>query len=151
MSNKTGYYYLHTNGDLIFKNAIVGSEADFTESDFVKAYWFIDPAYREDAWTVLVEALAFGAEKERIMTLAKKWKCDDTDAQKFAEHINIVIDKDGDEWCAHFKNFANIQESLVGFGETALEAIAELAQKSPINRSGPWSLMSLATVASFNS
>ena len=51
-------YYLHTNGELIHKNYTEGIEADFRESDFVKAFWVLDPEDRETAWTLLVEALA---------------------------------------------------------------------------------------------
>jgi hypothetical protein len=42
-------YYLHTNGELIHKNYTEGIEADFRESDFVKAFWVLDPEDRETA------------------------------------------------------------------------------------------------------
>lgn len=42
-------YYLHTNGELIAKVVMDGIEADFRESDFVVAFWFLDVKNREDA------------------------------------------------------------------------------------------------------
>ena len=66
----TGYYYLHENGSLIYK---VGTDcvADFRESDFVKAFWPFDPEDRETAWNLLVESLAAGANKDRVISLQK--------------------------------------------------------------------------------
>jgi len=75
------YYYLHTNGSLIFKR--------FTPEDdspFVKKVWRIDPADRETAYIVLLEALALGANKQRIKELAAKWGCT-------AEDLKIAKDR----------------------------------------------------------
>lgn len=149
--NKQGYYYLHTNGDLIFKSGVAYNDADFVDSDFVKAYWFIDSTNREDAWTVLVEALALGANKARVKELAEKWHCDDDDARIFAERVNVHVDVDGDKWMVTFRNFINLAESHAGFGDTILEAMADLARHYPINRSGPWSKMSFKGIAFLNS
>lgn len=35
----------------------------------------------------------------------------------------IVVDMDGTDFCAHFVNFINMQESPCGFGNTPLEAV----------------------------
>ena len=54
-------YYLHENGDLIHKGKIDGSiAADIRESPFARGLWFLDTDNREDAWSILVEALAGG-------------------------------------------------------------------------------------------
>lgn len=37
--------------------------------------------------------------------------------------ITIVIEKDGDMWCAHDTDFENLQESRAGFGKTPEEAV----------------------------
>jgi hypothetical protein len=74
------YYYLHTNGDLIGKNPAYTSEADFTESDFVKTFWLIETDDRADAWRVVLEALARGARVDRVRELAEKWGLSKTDA-----------------------------------------------------------------------
>lgn len=149
--NKQGYYYLHVNGDLIFKPGVAYNDSDFVESDFVKAYWFIDTTNREDAWTVLVEALALGAKKEHVMKLANQWECNDEDAMIYAERVNVHVDRDGDKWMVTFRNFINLQESMAGFGDTVLEAMADLARQTPINRSGPWSKFGFKSAASMNS
>ena len=65
----SGWYYLHTNGELIYKRDLDGTAADIRESDFARALWPMDPTDRESAWTILVEALALGANEERIAEL----------------------------------------------------------------------------------
>lgn len=123
-----GYYYLHANGDLIYKRSLDGIEADFRESDLVRAFWPLDPTNREMAWSTLVEAGALGATAARIQDLAAKWQVDDGDAPMYAERVGCLLSRDGNEWCATRKDFINIQESPVGFGRTALDALSNLAK-----------------------
>ena len=40
----------------------------------------------------------------------------------------LVVFRDGDQWCAHFDDFVDIQESRVGFGRTIPEALADLSR-----------------------
>lgn len=123
-----GCYYLHTNGDLIYKPHIE-SAADIRESNFARGLWFVDPSDREGAWSILVEALAGGANPQRIAELAKKWGCDDADASHYADRIGVRLQMDGNAWHAARSDFENLQESPSGFGNTALEAMAELAKE----------------------
>jgi hypothetical protein len=122
-----GFYYLHTNGDLIWKQ--FRPEYD---SDFVKRVWVVDAADRGCAWIIAVEALALGANKTRIDELAHKWGLTDEDAQEFANRAKLQVFKDGNKWCATFADFINLQESQAGFGSTAIEALAELAKQGLI-------------------
>lgn len=126
--NNIHYYYLHTNGDLIHKNDYEGISADFRESPFVRAFWMIDIHNREDAWGLVVEAAALEANKDRVKELAEKWMCTDQDALIYANRIKVKIFKDGDKWCATRLDFVNIQESPIGFGDTIIEAMANLAK-----------------------
>ena len=123
-----GWYYLHTNGDLIYKRELGGTAADIRESPFAIMLWPVIPHEREGAWTILVEALALGARPERIKELAEQWKCDDDDAQTYAERIRAKLFKDGDQWCVARADFINLQESPAGFGSTCLEALADLCK-----------------------
>ena len=43
-------------------------------------------------------------------------------------HTNkaIVIEKDGNMWCAHFDDFVNPMESVCEFGESPVEALSKL-------------------------
>lgn len=123
-----GWYYLHTNGDLIYKRELGGTAADIRESPFAVMLWPLDPEDRAGAWRIVVEALACGAKPERVKELAEKWHCDDEDAQIYAKHIGAKLKMDGNQWCATGKNFVNLQESPAGFGTTALEALAELCK-----------------------
>jgi hypothetical protein len=34
----------------------------------------------------------------------------------------LIIERDGDMWCAHDENFINLQESFAEFGKTPAEA-----------------------------
>lgn len=124
-----GWYYLHTNGSLIYKRELGDTAADIRESDFARAMWPCDPGDREQAWTTLVEALALGADKTRIEELAVLWHCDDADADMYAERVGDGVDitRDGDKWCALPKG-CHLPESSVGYGDSKLEALAELCK-----------------------
>lgn len=127
----SGYYYLHTNGDLIYKrNLDTGQVADFRESNFVKMFWSFDPEDRSTVWRVLVESLACGANIERVMELADKWECDDEDAKMYVNYLDdtVKLEMDGGSWCATREDFIDLQESPAGFGDTCLEALGELCK-----------------------
>ncbi|ARD61594.1 hypothetical protein Y71_17290 [Kosakonia radicincitans DSM 16656] len=135
--SKNGWYYLHENGDLIYKpspDAIV----DIRDSDFAVCSWPLDASSRKTAWEFLVEALALGANKQRVSELAEKWHCDDADAEKFAEVIGITIKKDGNAWCAHKADFIDLESSPAGFGDNKLEAMASLAKQLGIHGGHMW-------------
>lgn len=133
-----GWYYLHTNGDLIYKRDLDGTVADIRDSDFAKDLWPCDPTDRKCAWNVCVEALAAGARPERIKVLAEKWGLDDEDAQTYAEYIGCKLERDGDSWHASRLDHVNLQESENGFGDTCLEAMAELAKDLGYKPSKMW-------------
>ena len=70
----TGYYYLHTNGDLIYKPAIVvDSDPQYFDSPFVKKLWAFDASDRQDAWVIVLESLASGVNVSRAKELSIKW------------------------------------------------------------------------------
>lgn len=123
-----GWYYLHENGDLIYKRGLGGTAANIRESPFAKALWPMDPTDRANAWDILVEALAAGANKNRVMELADKWGCNEADAQTYGEVRNVNLQPDGTAMCATRMDFINLQESPAGFGESSLEAMAELCK-----------------------
>ena len=118
-----GFYYLHTNGDMIFKR--FRPEDD---SSFVKRIWPFNSEERESAWIIAIEGLALGANLQRIKELQKMWGFTDEDGKIFAERVNLRVFKDGDSWCATFDDFINFQESQAGFGNDVLEALADLAR-----------------------
>jgi hypothetical protein len=120
-----GFYYLHTNGDLIYKRG-TDCAADIRESSFARAMWPLDPEDRETAWAILIEANALGANPQRVAELAAKWGCDDADAGHYADRLGISLDMDGDKWCAKSPSFVDLQESPAGFGGTCLAALSEL-------------------------
>lgn len=126
-----GYYYLHQNGELIFKRLQDDLVADFHESDFVRAFWPIGGSIRrEDAWTLLVEALAAGALPARVLQLADRWGCNDTDAKVYAGRVGVTLAMDGPScWQATAPGHVNLQESPSGFGDTCLEAMAQLCKE----------------------
>lgn len=126
-----GYYYLHENKDLIYKKKLDdGMVADFRESDFVTMFWAIDLQDRECFWSFLVEALASGANKERVFEIAVKARCTEEDAQVYAQRLDISLLPDGNAMGAMRKidyETSNIQESPCGFGDNSLEALANFA------------------------
>jgi hypothetical protein len=115
-----GYYYLHENKDLIYKPG-ADSIIDIRDSDLCKAAWACDTE-RATGWQILVEALSLDANKTRIKELADLWKCNDEDAQHYAEYLGIKLGEDGT-----LKTAAVIpNEGPCGFGDTYLEAMAGL-------------------------
>lgn len=128
MSDYIHYYYLHENGELIHKRDLPGIEADFADSDLVRAWWRIDIRNRFHAWSLLIEALAAGASPERVRELAAKWDCTDEDASHFERRAGVEMNLDGNNWCATRDDFDDLMNSPVGFGETRLAAMAELCE-----------------------
>jgi hypothetical protein len=133
-----GWYYLHTNGSLIYKRDLDDTVADIRESDFAVALWPVDPSDRECAWTLLIEAWAANAEKSKVTELAEKWGCTDEDAAMLAKRLNLRLFKDGSAWCATRFDFVDLQASPVGFGDTCLEAMAELCKELGYRPSKMW-------------
>jgi len=130
----TGYYYLHENGSLIYK---VGTDcvADFRESDFVKAFWPFDPEDRETAWNLLVESLAAGANKDRVMELAEKWGCTNEDATHYADRIKCSVG------CLDDRGIVAIPSNSSryhGEGSSALEAMARLCSSMGYKPQKTW-------------
>lgn len=123
-----GWYYLHTNGDLIYKRDLEGTAADIRETTFARSMWPMDTQDRAGAWQILVEASALGARPERIKELAEKWQCDDEDADIYAKRLGVTLQMDGNAWCAIPAWFINLHESPAGFGDTKLEALAALCK-----------------------
>jgi len=124
-----GYYYLHENGELIYKRDLPGIIADFRESTFVRMFWSIDTDDRQSAWDFLVEAGTCDVNMDRVNELATKWGCSDEDAETYADRAGVILSKDGDQWCATRKDFTNLQESPAGFGDTALIAFTALCKE----------------------
>ena len=129
MTGIIGWYYLHVNGDLIYKRETGGTAADIRESDFARAMWPLDPSDREGAWRICIEALALGAKDARVRELATKWACTDDDAPTYAGRIGCELYMDGDQWRATDRHFINLQESPAGFGPTCLDAMAALCKE----------------------
>jgi hypothetical protein len=134
-----GWYYLHSNGDLIFKQ----TQPEIEPGGFVRRVWPIDTTDRVHAWVLCIESLAMGANRERIDELVAKWGLTDADAQQFLVHFTtkqdeplLKLDRDGDQWCATFSDFVNLQESRAGFGKTALDAFADLVRPNAKNLEG---------------
>lgn len=132
-----GWYYLHENGELIYK-AGEDTCADIRDSDFARGLWPMDPTNRAGAWRIVVEAGAAGAQPTRVADLATKWACDDRDAGKYAEHIGAHLFMDGNAWCATKNDFVNLQESPAGFGDTGREALTALAKELGYKPSKMW-------------
>jgi len=133
-----GWYYLHTNGDLIYKRELGGTAADIRESSFARGLWPFDPTNRECAWTILVEAGAAGARQARIKELAVKWQCDDKDAIIYADFLGVKLSQDGNQQCATRIDFINLQESPAGFGDTNLDAMIDLCKNLGYKPSKMW-------------
>jgi hypothetical protein len=133
-----GWYYLHTNGELIYKPDHGETAADIRDSDFALCMWAMDPTDRMGAWNICIEGLALGAKHGRVMELAAKWGLSDADADVYADRAGITIQMDGNAWCATGPGFDNLQESPAGFGPSKLEAMADLAKAMGVQAGKMW-------------
>ena len=77
----------------------------------------------------LVEALALGANVDRIKELSAKWQCDDMDALQFGKFFDLRLYPDGGDMCATRADHIDLQASHAGFGKTYLEAMADLLKR----------------------
>jgi hypothetical protein len=125
-----GFYYLHENGDLIFKRT--RPEAD---SDFVRRVWPLDVTDRSTAWNIILESIAMGAKLSRIRELSINWRCDLLDLPEYlarisnpsdlqraglVEYLNCVARVDYDKWMdwlaatpkGHKPDFISMPESV---------------------------------------
>lgn len=66
-SEHGGWYYLHTNGQLIWKK--FEPESD---SPFVTKVWEAPDLYRETIWTIVLEATALGMSESEVRRIADK-------------------------------------------------------------------------------
>lgn len=104
-----GWYYLHTNGELIYKRF----EPEQDPGGFVRHVWPADTRNRMDAWTILVEALELGANVERVRELAQHWGCDAKDLTQYVarltkptaaqargveKFIRLILNRDPKSW-----------------------------------------------------
>ncbi len=128
MSQITGWYYLHENKELIYKND-PAAVVDIRESDLCRAAWPIDVEDRAGAWNLLVGANALGANPERIKELAAKWNCTNEDAVNYAEYLDVTLGIDGELLTCHRRDLVNLQENECGFGDTYLNAMSDLCKK----------------------
>lgn len=126
-SNVEGFYYLHTNGDLIYKKNFSDSVwADLNESNFVVKFWPFTK-FRNNAWDIATQAKALGASENRVQELVEKWGLTDEDSEKYLELEGLQLTRDGDKWCVVRKEgFTNIQECNAGFGDDVVTAISQL-------------------------
>jgi hypothetical protein len=91
--NEKGFYYLHTNGDLIFKPAsVVEHDSEYFSSPFVKKVWMIETKERKDAWKLILESLANGARLDRVKELATKWNMTFEDSIEMLSRIKVTQD-----------------------------------------------------------
>lgn len=95
-----GYYYLHANGEVLYKRASPSCISDFENSDFVRLWWPVEPDDRRGAWRILIEATAHGANPERVANLARAWHCDNADAAEYARREGIDLREDAGEYVA---------------------------------------------------
>lgn len=124
-----GYYYLHSESkDLIYKHANY-EISNLRDSDFVQMFWTIDTKSRLNAWCILIEALALGANKLRVESLADKWQCHDNDAIIFCQHAGINLSKhyNEDQKLFHYEA-STLNNKYKGYGFNALGALSALCR-----------------------
>lgn len=124
------YYYLHENGDLIYKNPKAYSTEDFEESPFVKIYWIIDLENRLDAYHMLISASICGAKQDRIDDLKKKWGITDKDTQVYCDYVNIVYKETENGWIVYGGGLTKGEIKIYGRGNNLFSAVVDFYRNS---------------------
>ena len=129
------FYYLHTNGDLIHKPAIVvDSDPQYFDSPFVRRVWTVDPEERGSAYIMLVEAAALGANMKRVLELAKKWSMDGDDGYMFCDRAGFVLSEAGSEVEVRHKD--DDASRTPGIGSTPLLALISYTRAGDFAKAG---------------
>jgi len=123
---RSGWFYLHENGSLIYKRELPGTELDLRESTCVRAMWPIDLADRMNAWDVLIEARVAGCDWDQVLRLSEKWGCNDDDAGIYAHLAGAVIVRPA-KWYALRSD--HVLGEAYGVGTSALGALVDLAHQ----------------------
>lgn len=129
------YYYLHTNGELIHKPAIVvDSDPEYFVSDFVKKVWKITHQDRGTGYVMLVEAAVHGAKMSRVLELAKKWNMDGDDGleacRQFRFDCEQVETEAGKEYRVTHQD--DDPKDQIGEGFSPLLAMISYARQGPV-------------------
>jgi hypothetical protein len=124
-----GYYYLHTDGALLFKRELPGTHADLMESSFVKAFWSVDPSDRECAWRIILDSLALAAREDRVFPLADKWGCNAVDAEVLLGRLGLKSIYDAPFWLVVERDFVDSNGMPFGTNVNILRAIVDFAGK----------------------
>lgn len=127
-----GYYYLHTNGELIYKP--YGREynpiQDFEESPFVVAYWLINTNNRADAYNMLIRANMLEANHERIDELLTKWNMTNEDTKNYCKAFGIRWGQKGELFTASAEKPETKEESaIVGEASTLFYALCDFYEQ----------------------
>jgi hypothetical protein len=133
--NEQCYYYLHTNGDLIRKPFGIGSPLEYFDSPFVKKWWRVDTANRLDAWNMVVEALALGANRSRCAELAGKWGLTMTDSLEYLPRVESPSEVLRDGFKIFIDSIFDVDEDaywdwFVGGGKSELPKVRGKEAKS---------------------
>jgi hypothetical protein len=85
LEEEIGFYYLHSNGNLIYKpSTVVDDDSHYFDSPFVKHVWRIDTKDRASAWRVVLEGPTMHCSIPRAKELAEKW------GLTFEDSINLL-------------------------------------------------------------
>jgi hypothetical protein len=106
-----GYYYLHTDGSVLWKPIAPGLIEDFENSDLVRCYWPCDPSDRRGAYRILIEATALGADPQRLANLARQWLCSNDDVREYARREGIELVTVAGQYVASLPGFVGRADS----------------------------------------
>lgn len=135
-----GYYYLHVNGNLIWKRYIDDKqEEEIYNSDLVKKFWTIRENERESLWAVAIEAYCWGNEvtAPQVEEFSIKHNLSNLDGEFFAERAGMYVAQSSDSvYTVGFIGDIGATPQI-GTGKNALKAFIDLARPALINRNLP--------------
>lgn len=128
------WMYLHVHGTLHFKQCYAD---ELLDSPFVRCYWPCDNS-RQSLWQVAIESLAMGVSRAEVLRVLESNKFEIDDCVNYINFLNARLSKDGNQWCVTRGDFVNLEVSPSGFGDTPMDALADLLKNVGFKGRGMW-------------
>lgn len=123
------WYYLEKDGGLHWSHTPLNPC-----SPNIRGQWHVDLTNRFSAWHMVIEALALGADLQRINQLQGRWHLTDADAHHYLD----TLARAGSNVNLTTGTIARAKQGEhVGYGPTALHALANLLREQRFDHQDP--------------
>jgi hypothetical protein len=79
-----------------------------------------------------------GVTRAEVLRVLESNKFEIDDCVNYINFLNARLSKDGDQWCVTRGDFVDLQVSPAGFGDTPMDALADLLKDVGFKGRGMW-------------